>query len=111
MSKIRLLLLFAAVVIAAALIGKSFFFLAGFLMVAVAAFAISFKFLTVDRLEAKKNRVRVSDISTAIRGRAKTREDWIPDARVQGGMIFNKKKKRIEIAGRLSDDSLDRAFR
>jgi len=111
MSKIRLLLLIAAVAIVASLVGKSYLILVASAIVTAVAFASAYKFLTVNRLEAKKNYVRVSTFATALRGRARTREDWIPDARVQGGMIFNKKKRRIEISGRLSDDSLDRAFR
>jgi hypothetical protein len=34
----------------------------------------------------------------------------MPDARVKGGIIYNRRKKRLEISGRLSDDSFKRVF-
>jgi hypothetical protein len=110
MSKVLILVLFAAVAVAAAFIGSSYFYLAASLVVGVVAFALASKFIFADRLEAKKSRARAPNVRSALRGRAITREDWLPDARVQGGMIFNRKNRRIEIAGRLSDDSLDRVF-
>jgi hypothetical protein len=111
MSKIRILLLMAAVVIAAAFFGKSYIILTASLVIAVLFFTLAYKFLNADSLEFKKNRARVPTLSSALRGHAHIRDDWIPDARVQGGMIFDRRKRRIVIVGRLSDDSLDRAFK
>ena len=64
-----------------------------------------------DRLEASKSAARVDSMKAALLGRARTTDDWIPDARVQGGMIFNKKHNRFEVSGRLSDDTFSRIFR
>jgi hypothetical protein len=111
MSKFLALLLLAGILAAAALIGISYLYLTASIVVAVIAFTLAYKFISADRLEAKKSRIRAPDFSSVVKGRAITREDWIPDARVQGGMVFNPKKGRIEITGRLSDDSLDRVFR
>ena len=73
------------------------------------AFAI--RLIRSDKMEGSKSAARAKTLRNVILGKAHTRDDWIPDARVKGGMVYNKKKKRIEIAGRLSDDSLDRVFR
>jgi hypothetical protein len=80
---------------------------------AVSAVLVSFAvhLLRADRLESRKSAARAGSLSDAIMGRAKTRDDWMPDGRVKGGMIYNRKKKRIEISGRLSNDTLDRVFR
>lgn len=43
-------------------------------------------------------------------GRARISDDWLPDARVRGGMIYNKKENRIEMSGKLSQDAINRAF-
>lgn len=73
------------------------------------AFAV--RLLRADRTEGSKSAARAKTLSNALLGKAHTRDDWIPDDRVKGGMVYNKSKKRIEISGRLSDDSLDRVFR
>lgn len=65
----------------------------------------------VDRLESKKSAARVSSIKDALLGRARTMDDWLPDARVKGGMVFNKRANRLEVSGRLSDDSFARVFK
>ena len=86
------------------------FFLVG---VAISAFCfnVAYRLLRIDKDEGDKNAARVHTIWDAIRGRARPRVDWIPDSRVRGGLIFNRKEKRIEISGRLSENSVDRAFR
>lgn len=92
-------LIFSYAVLAAGLV------LAGWFL----AFAI--RLMRSDKLEGSKSAARARTIGNVILGKAHTRDDWIPDARVKGGMVYNKNKKRIEISGRLSDDSLDRVFR
>lgn len=69
------------------------------------------KILRSDRMEGKKSAARVAGVTDAVLGRSRTRDDWIPDGRVKGGMVYNRRKKRLEVCGRLSDDSLDRVFR
>jgi hypothetical protein len=64
-----------------------------------------------DKLEAKKSAARVSTIRDAVLGRARATDDWVPDGRVKGGMIYNRKKKRLEASGRLSNDTIERVFR
>ncbi|HWV42021.1 hypothetical protein [Pseudorhodoplanes sp.] len=78
-----------------------------------AAILVSFalKLLRADRIEAKKSASRVDGLADVLMGRAKTRDDWLPDGRIKGGMIFNKSKNRIEICGRLSDEAFNRIFR
>lgn len=73
------------------------------------AFAI--RLLRADKIEGSKSAARARTLLNVLFGKAHTRDDWIPDARVKGGIVYNKTKKRIEISGRLSDDSLDRVFR
>lgn len=63
-----------------------------------------------NKSEVKKNAARVRKFSDLLMGRAHTSDDWLPDGRVQAGMIYNKKMNRIEVSGRLSDESIERAF-
>jgi len=81
------------------------------LLVAALLLGIGVRLLRADKVESKKSAARVSSVWDAILGRARIRDDWMPDARVKGGMIYNKDKKRLEISGRLSHDSFDRVFR
>lgn len=87
-------------------------FLATILSVIGAAVSLAFfwKIIRADHNELRKNQRRSQTLNSALLGRAKTRDDWLPDARVQGGMVFNKKHNRIEITGKLSNESLDRVF-
>jgi hypothetical protein len=100
-----------AFIFAVAALGSSYVVLVGAAIVAAIAFAFAFKFFRADKLELQKTQNRASDIATVVMGRAKTRDDWMPDARVLGGMTFNRKEGRIEITGKLSDDTIDRVFR
>lgn len=79
----------------------------------LAALLVSFalRLLRADRVEAKKSAARVNGPADVVMGRARTRDDWLPDGRIKGGMIFNKAKNRIEICGRLSDEAFNRVFR
>lgn len=72
---------------------------------------IAYKLFRLDRFEAKKGASRVKGVSDAVMGRARTRDDWMPDGRVKGGMIFNRRDNRIEVCGRLSDEAFHRIFR
>lgn len=72
---------------------------------------LSYRLFRADRVESEKSAARTGTLLNALLGRARIHDDWAPDARVQGGMLFNRRKKRIEICGRLSKDSLDRVFR
>jgi hypothetical protein len=85
-----------------------------FILLVVAAiycFKVALTLTRVDKTESKKSAARVSSVINAILGRVRTHDDWMPDARVQGGLIFNQRKGRIEITGRLSDSTLERLFR
>ncbi|ODM80565.1 hypothetical protein A6X20_22775 [Bradyrhizobium elkanii] len=93
------------------MLALQYFGLAAFLSVAAALLSIAIKLIRLNRFEAKKGWARVDTISGAIMGRARTRDDWMPDGRIKGGMIFNRNKHRIEVSGRLSDESFDRIFR
>ena len=72
---------------------------------------IAYRLWTANKRESQKNSARSGSLLNALRGRTRVHDDWIPDARVKGGMVFNRRKNRIEICGRLSNDSLDRVFR
>jgi hypothetical protein len=89
----------------------SYIVLAIGLLLAAWLFAFAVRLFTANKVEGSKSAARAPSLWDAVRGRARTKDDWLPDARVKGGMIYNKKKKRIEIGGRLSEDSLDRVFR
>jgi hypothetical protein len=81
----------------------------GFSLAAV-LLSIALKLFRLDRFEAKKGASRVKGISDAVMGRTRTRDDWMPDRRIKGGMIFNRRDNRIEVCGRLSDEAFDRIF-
>lgn len=83
---------------------------AGFSLAAVFA-AFAFKLIRLDKYEAKKGSSRVRSVADAIMGRARTRDDWMPDGRIKGGMIYNRRDNRIEVSGRLSDEAFHRIFR
>ncbi|HJT42889.1 MAG TPA: hypothetical protein VJ750_05245 [Rhizomicrobium sp.] len=70
-------------------------------------FALAF----ANKIESDKSAARARSIWDSILGRARTHDDWMPDARVKGGLIYNKREKRIEMTGRLSDSTLSRVFR
>jgi hypothetical protein len=89
----------------------SYLWLAGGTAVSAICANIAYRLWTANKTESKKNSARSGSILNALRGRTRVHDDWIPDARVKGGMVFNHKKNRIEICGRLSNDSLDRVFR
>lgn len=84
-------------------------------ILAIAAAAVLLRFgitlLRADPLEAEKNASRTRSFKDALLGRVQIHNDWLPDARVQGGMVYDKAHDRIEICGRVSDESLDRTFR
>jgi hypothetical protein len=111
MHRIGYLMFWAAFVIAAAFLGPSYLALSFGVVIAAAAFAFAARFLRADRSEARKSQARSPNFLATLRGKARTSDDWLPDARVQGGLTFNRKENRIEISGRLSDDSVDRVFR
>jgi len=73
-------------------------------------FWFAIRLLRVDKFEGEKNAARARTIKDALLGRARTRDDWMPDARVKAGMIFNRGEQRLEVSGRLSNDSFNRAF-
>jgi hypothetical protein len=73
--------------------------------------SIASRIIRADKFESRRGADRARSLKDVILGHARTHDDWIPDARVKGGLIYNKRKKRIEVSGRLSDDSLDRVFR
>lgn len=81
------------------------------LVVAVWLFRLAFRLLTLDKPEAKKSAARAPSFWAAVLGRSRTMDDWVPDGRVKAGMVYNRRKKRLEMSARLSDDSLDRVFR
>lgn len=91
--------------------GFSFVALAAGFAGAATSAVFAYKFWNADKLELRKSQIRSQSLASVVSGRAKTRDDWLPDARVQGGMIFNRRDRRIEITGKLSNDSLDRVFR
>lgn len=89
----------------------SYLFLGAGLLSAALLLSLVVRLLRADKLERKKSASRVMTVLDAIRGRARMHGDWAPDARVKGGMVYDKKNRRLEISGRLSDDSFDRVFR
>jgi hypothetical protein len=74
-------------------------------------FRLAIRLHRADRGESRKSAARVRSFKDAALGRAITRDDFLPDARVQGGIVYNLIAKRIEVSGRLSGESLDRIFR
>jgi hypothetical protein len=81
------------------------------LAISAALVSLGARLFLADKLEAKKSAARVSTIKDAVLGRARATDDWAPDGRVKGGMVYNREKKRLEVSGRLSNDTIDRVFR
>lgn len=89
----------------------SYFVLVVGVAIAALLFRLAIRLHRADRIESRKSAARVRSLKDALLGRALTREDFLPDARVKAGIIYNMRKKRIEVSGRLSSESLDRVFR
>ena len=89
----------------------SYVFIAAGLGLSIWMAKLAIVLLAADRIEASKGAARAPRFRDALFGRVRVQDDWLPDARVQGGMIFNRKKNRIEICGRLSADALRHTFR
>ena len=64
-------------------------------IVAITVMSLAFRLLNADKLESKKSAARASTWGNAIWGRTHIQDDHMPDARVRGGMVFNKKKQRL----------------
>jgi hypothetical protein len=88
----------------------SYLVVGGGLVLSALLLSFALRLWRVNKIEATKGAARSRSIREAILGRARMDEDWIPDARIKGGLVYNKKKKRLEISGRLSDDSFKRVF-
>ncbi|MDI4234757.1 hypothetical protein OZ411_18295 [Bradyrhizobium sp. Arg237L] len=93
------------------MLALNFLGLAVGLSLAAVLLSIAYRLFRLNRFEAKKSASRVKGVSDAVMGRARTRDDWLPDGRIKGGMIFNRRDNRIEVCGRLSDKAFDRIFR
>jgi hypothetical protein len=65
----------------------------------------------VDRTEAGKNCARIESWTDVLMGRVRPKVDWMPDSRVQCGMVYNRKEHQLEVSGRLSVESLKRGIR
>jgi hypothetical protein len=72
---------------------------------------LGWEIIHADRVEVSKNCARAGNWRDILLGRVRTKDDWLPDSRVQGGMVYNRRKQRIEISGRLSVESLHRVFK
>jgi hypothetical protein len=81
------------------------------IFLSIVSFRIMIKLIFADKIESSKSANRVNSIKDAILGRARTHDDWIPDARIQGGLVYNERKNRIEVTGRNSDSAFRRVFR
>jgi hypothetical protein len=81
------------------------------LVISTALISLGVRLFLANKLEANKSAARVSTIKDSILGRARATDDWVPDGRVKGGMIYNRKKNRLEASGRLSHDTIERVFR
>lgn len=78
-----------------------FFFLASIFL------TIAIKMYKYDSREFKKNVARSKSIWDIIVGKLVISNDHLPDGRVQAGINYNRKKKRIEVTGKLSDDKIE----
>jgi hypothetical protein len=65
----------------------------------------------IDPTEVSKNRARITSWQDILHGRVRPKDDWMPDSRVQCGMVYNQKEGRLEVSGRLSVESLKRGIR
>jgi len=87
-------------------------FLFAGLLVAAFLFNLAFRLLRADTVESEKSAARVNNsLMSSLFGRARTTDDWLPDARIKAGMVYNEKKDRFESSGRLSNEAFDRIFR
>lgn len=85
------------------------------LALGVVGAAISLRFLltlaTSKSSEVRRSNARTKSWRDLFMGRSVVQDDWLPDARVQAGAVFNKKVGRIEVTGRISNDTIERTFR
>ena len=79
-------------------------------IVALALLSLIIRLLRADKTEARRAAARAPSIVDALLGRTRSRQDWRPDAIVGSGMVFNRKKGRLEVSARLTRETLDRAF-
>lgn len=77
----------------------------------IVLFRIGVSGFFVDPTEASKNRARIDSWRDIVLGRVRPKVDWMPDSRVQCGMVYNHKEGRLEVSGRLSVESLKRGIR
>lgn len=90
---------------------ESVLLLAG-LFLSAFLFNLALRLTRVDVEESDKSASRVANsLRKAVTGRALSVDDWLPDARVKAGLVYNKNAKRLEISGRLSNESFGRIFR
>ena len=87
------------------------FALFGLLFLIVFFVFLTLMALRIDQTELEKNRIRTKSFLDALKGRAEVHDDWIPDARVKGGMIYNKGQSRLEISGQISRDAAQNMFK
>jgi hypothetical protein len=89
----------------------SYLILAVGIAIAAIFLKLAVRLIRADAVESRKSAARVRTFADALLGRALIRDDLLPDARVQGGIVYNEKENRIEVSGRLSSESLGRVFR
>lgn len=79
----------------------------------LAAFVLrmAVRLIRVDKIESEKSASRATSLKDALLGRTRIEDGRLPDARVKGGMVFNRKEGRLEISGRLSDEGFKHIFR
>ena len=90
---------------------ESILLLAG-LFLSAFFFNLALRLTRVDVEESDKSASRVAhSLSRALTGGASSVDDWLPDARVKAGLVYNKNANRFEVSGRLSNEAFGRIFR
>jgi hypothetical protein len=92
-------------------LAASYLVLAVGIVLTAIALKVTIRLIRADGIESRKSAARVRSLKDAVLGRAIIRDDFLPDARVQAGMVYNETEKRLEVSGRLSVDSLERVYR
>lgn len=64
-----------------------------------------------NKSESSKSAARVDGWWDALMGRGRVLDDILPDGRMKAGMIYNRRKNRLETSGRNTEETVARVFR
>jgi hypothetical protein len=82
----------------------------GFATVSLTLLRLAWRLIRFDSSEYEKSRARYKSLGAVLRGEARVKRDTVPDGRVRAGLVYNKKLRRFEANGKLSNQVVDRVL-